>query len=191
KLKSAYLKAESKVLNKDQKQEKEAISVLNNLKNKKDSISTLQNQNLVNNLIGINLEKILTNPGSDVDLFLEEGDIINVPKQPQTVKVSGNVLLPVTAIYTPNKTFKSYISESGGFKRRAVKSSAYVKYANGSVKSTNKLFFLFNNYPSIKPGSEIVVPTDEISRKISLSEILSSTTGLISLALLVFTLTKK
>ena len=189
-LNRSYLKTETKILDKSQKSENEALSVLNTLKIDKDSTSSLQGPNLVNNLIGINLERILLSPGSDIDITLEEGDIVTIPKQPQTVKVSGNVLLPVTAVYTPRKNFKSYISESGGFKKRAVKSSSYVKYANGSVKSTRKLFFFFNNYPNVRPGAEIVVPTDEVNRGITLGEIISSTTGLISFGLLIVTLLK-
>jgi protein involved in polysaccharide export with SLBB domain len=189
-LNRSYLKTETKILDKSQKSESEALSVLNTLKIDKDSTSSLQGPNLVNNLIGINLERILLSPGSDIDITLEEGDIVTIPKQPQTVKVSGNVLLPVTAVYTPRKNFKSYISESGGFKKRAVKSSSYVKYANGSVKSTKKLLFLFNDYPNVTPGAEIVVPTDEVNRGITLGEIISSTTGLISFGLLIVTLLK-
>ena len=189
-LNRSYLKTEAKITEKSRKGEIEALTILSTLKIDKDSIPSQQDPAMVNNLIGINLEKILLSPRSDIDITLEEGDIVTIPKQPQTVKVSGNVLLPVTAVYTPRKNFKSYISESGGFKKRAVKSSSYVKYANGSVKSTKKLLFLFNDYPSVTPGAEIVVPTDEVGRGITLGEIVSSTTGLISFGLLIVTLLK-
>ncbi len=179
-----------KNLNNSNKRNAAGLSALNKLTSKGDSSSLESDTIAVNNLVGIDLDKILLQPGSDIDLFLELGDLINVPKQPQTVKISGNVLLPVTAVYTPRKSFKSYISESGGFKRRALKGSSYVKYANGSVKSTKKLLFLFNDYPGVKPGAEIVVPTDESARKITLSEIIGSTTGLISFGLLILTLLK-
>ena len=88
------------------------------------------------------------------------------------------------------KKDRGFDKKSGGFKKRAVKSSSYVKYANGSVKSTRKLLFLFNDYPSVRPGAEIVVPTDEVARGITLAEIISSTTGLISFGLLIVTLLK-
>lgn len=169
--------------------EMQSLKALNKLKNP-DEVDSLSNENIteVNNLVGIDLEKILSKPGTDADLFLEEGDLIRIPKQPQTVKISGNVLLPVTAIYSQRKNFKSYISESGGFKQKAAKSRAYVKYANGSVKSTRKLFVFFNDYPRVRPGSEIVVPDNEYARKVTFGEILGSTSGLISLVLLSLTL---
>lgn len=158
------------------------------LQNKRDSVQTDSVQ--VNDLVGIDLEKILKNPGSDIDLFLEEGDVINIPKQPQTVKVTGNVLLPVTAIYTPRKGFKSYISESGGFKQNAARRRSYVKYANGSVKSTRKALLFFNDYPRVTPGAEIVVPENLLVKKVSVQEVLGISTGLISTILLVLTLTR-
>jgi protein involved in polysaccharide export with SLBB domain len=168
-----------------------SLRALNKLKNSNEIVSETKDTVEVNNLVGIDLERILEKPGTDIDLFLEEGDLVNVPKQLQTVKISGNVLLPVTAIYTPQKGFKSYISESGGFKQRAAKSRSYVKYANGSVKSTKKLLLFFNDYPRITPGSEIVVPVNEQARKLTLGEIMGTTTGLITLALLAFTLVNR
>jgi len=88
---------------------------------------------------------------------LEEGDILRVPKQLQTVKVSGEVLSPVTVVYSNNKGFKQYISQAGGFSQRALRKRSYVVYANGSARSTSRFLF-FNNYPKIKPGAEIFVP---------------------------------
>lgn len=158
------------------------------LLNKRDSVQT--DSVPVNDLVGIDLEKILKNPGSDIDLFLEEGDVINIPKQPQTVKVTGNVLLPVTAIFIPKQGFKSYISQSGGFKQNAARRRSYVKYANGSVKSTRKALLFFNNYPRVTPGSEIVVPENLVVKKVSVQEVLGISTGLISTILLVLTLTR-
>lgn len=114
-------------------------------------------QSLNNSYVGINMTEILKNPGNISDLILEEGDILRVPKQLQTVKVSGEVLSPVTVVYSSNKGFKQYISQAGGFSQRALRKRSYVVYANGSARSTSKFLF-FNNYPKIKPGSEIFVP---------------------------------
>lgn len=169
--------------------EDKAFSALGKLR--ENAVSSSSDTVEVNKLVGIDLDKILKNPGSDIDLFLEEGDLISVPKQPQTVKVTGNVLLPGTAIYTPTKGFMNYISESGGFKQNAAKRRAYVKYANGSVKATQRTLLFFNSYPRITPGAEIVVPKNENVRKVSVQEVLGVTTGLITTILLALTLIKK
>src|SRR5690606_11685050 len=67
-------------------------------------------RNFNNDFVGINLERVIEKPGRRGDLILEDGDIIRVPKELQTVKVSGEVLAPSTAIYAPNKGFKQYIN---------------------------------------------------------------------------------
>ncbi len=149
-------------------------------KDTKDSaLIDLENVITRNNFVGINLEEILSKPGNKKDLFLQDGDIINVPIQLQTVKVSGEILSPNTVIYSKNKTFKSYISNAGGFSIDALKRRSYIIYANGSVRSTKK-FFLFNNYPIVKTGSEIFVPKNLDKRKLTAGEIVGITSGIAS-----------
>ncbi|PPL00832.1 SLBB domain-containing protein [Parapedobacter indicus] len=144
-------------------------------------------KNIDNDLVGINLEYILKKPGYRGDLILEDGDVIHVPKELQTVKVSGEVLAPSTAVYSPSKGFRQYISQAGGFSSRALRESVYVLYANGSVKSTNRFLF-FNNYPPIKPGAEIFVPQKEVKPSIGVQQWLGFGTGIASLAAIIVTI---
>lgn len=112
---------------------------------------------LGSDLVGIDLIKIMKSPGSKYDLLMEDGDVIRVPKQLQTVKVTGEVLRPTNIVYSPNKSMKQYINGAGGFTYNANKKSAYIQYANGSVDAGSKFLF-FNNYPAVKPGAEIFIP---------------------------------
>lgn len=149
-----------------------------------------QAEEVVRNInVGISLDKILSSPRSDYDLIMEEGDIIIIPKQLQTIKVSGEVLSPVTIIYEKGKGFKSYISRSGGFSDRSLKRRAYILYANGSVKSTRKILF-FNQYPSVNPGAEIYVPKKANKRPISAAEIVGISSGLASLVVIILNIVK-
>ncbi|MDF3079031.1 MAG: capsule biosynthesis protein [Sphingobacteriaceae bacterium] len=151
----------------------------------KDSVDIAQQQVILQNTyVGINLEKILEKPGSKADLILEEGDILRVPKQLQTVKVTGEVLFPVTTIYNQGKGFKQYISEAGGFSDKSLKRRAYVLYANGSVRSTKKFLF-FNNYPVIKPGAEVFVPQRGERNKLTAQELVGIVSGVVSTGALV------
>lgn len=144
-------------------------------------------RNIDNDLVGINLERIILKPGYRGDLILEDGDVIHVPKELQTVKISGEVLAPSTAVYSPSKGFNQYISQAGGFSSRALRKSVYVLYANGSVKSTNRFLF-FNNYPPIKPGAEIFVPQKEAKLPIGAQQWLGFGTGIASLAAIIVTI---
>ncbi len=151
----------------------------------KDSVDISKQQLLLRNVhVGINLDEILSQPKSKYDLILEEGDILRVPKQLQTVKVSGEVLFPVTTIFSSGKSFKQYISQAGGFSEKSLKQRSYIIYANGSVKSTKKFLF-FNNYPVVKPGAEIYVPKRAESKRLSAGEIVGITSGLASLGAIV------
>jgi protein involved in polysaccharide export with SLBB domain len=124
----------------------------------KDTLKTEVEQKLIqSDLVGIDLRRILQKPYSKLDLIVEDGDIIRVPKQLQTVKVTGEVLNPNSIVYAPNKNFKQYLNGAGGFTSNALKNGAYVKYANGSVEAARKFLF-FNNFPKVKPGAEILVP---------------------------------
>lgn len=107
--------------------------------------------------IGINLQKILDDPGSDEDILVQEGDLLRIPKQLETVRLQGELMLPTTVKYRDERNFQDYISEAGGFTDKSQRRKSYVVYANGSVDRTRKFMF-FNIYPRVEPGSEIIVP---------------------------------
>ncbi|TZF86442.1 capsule biosynthesis protein (plasmid) [Pedobacter sp. BS3] len=137
-----------------------------------------------NDYVGINLGRILEKPGSKYDLFLEDGDILTVPKQLQTIKVRGEVLSPVTVLYSTGKGFRQYIANAGGFSTKALKKRAYIIYANGSVQSTKKFLF-FNNYPAVRPGAEIFVPTKPERKHLTTGETIGLASAIASLGAIV------
>jgi protein involved in polysaccharide export with SLBB domain len=170
----------------DQEKEQLKIQQFKKIQKNANDSSTLDLENLTirNSFIGINLTRILEEPNTKQDLFLEDGDILNVPKELQTVKVSGEVLSPNTVVYNKNKTFKSYILSAGGFGENAKKRRSYVIYANGAVKSTKKFLF-FNNYPVVRTGAEIFVPENAEKRKLTAAEGVGILAGLASLGAIV------
>ena len=137
--------------------------------------------------IGIDLAEILQNPKSKYDLILQSGDTLRIPKELQTVKLSGELLYPVSARYDENKGFSSYISQAGGFTKEADKKRSYIVYANGAVDRTRKFLF-FNNYPKVKPGAEIIVPTKPERQGLSPQAWISIGTGLATLTLTIVTI---
>lgn len=138
-------------------------------------------------LLGINLNQIIKSPGSRYDLFLEEGDIIKIPKQLQTVQLFGEVFFPKKVRFTSTSNFREYIRSAGGFTSKAMKKGSYVVYPNGEVKSTRKVLF-FNSFPKIKPGSEIYVPARGPRKGLSTQEAVGLTTGIASIALILVTI---
>lgn len=140
-------------------------------------------------IVGIDLNKILKKPGSRADLHIQDGDILRIPSEKQTVLVSGEVLYPVRLKFEKHKSFKRYISGAGGFGPQALRRHAYVVYANGTARATRNCV-LFKWYPDVQPGSEIVVPQKDNRKPVSAVEIASITTSITSLMILVITLLK-
>ncbi|MFN3588134.1 MAG: SLBB domain-containing protein [Spirosomataceae bacterium] len=118
--------------------------------------------------IGIDLKRILANPGSSNDMVLQEGDIIRIPKRLETVRVQGEVLYPTSIKYSGTK-LRAYISRAGGFTKRSLRGRSYVLYANGSVDRTRR-FMGVNIYPRIEPGSEIIIPQKVVNTQQQISQ---------------------
>lgn len=154
-----------------------------------DTSNAKQIVNEPNEYVGIDLVKILANPGGVDDLFLEQNDILYVPKQLQTVTVKGQISSPVTTAFKHRKGFKYYISSAGGFTSKAARKRAYVRYANGSTKSAKRILFM-NMYPSVKPGSEIFIPENPNKKPFSITELVGVTTSLLTLYLLINSVAK-
>jgi polysaccharide biosynthesis/export protein len=108
-------------------------------------------------IIAINFLKILQNPEVKDNLLLVGGDNLNIPRENQTVKLTGEVLNPVSIAFSSGFTTKDYIAQAGGFTDKASKRRVYVKYANG-ISDKTKTFLFFTTYPKIVQGSEIIVP---------------------------------
>lgn len=158
-------------------------SAINSRKNQlleKDSLLTYSSNSKYES-IGINFNDISEKSN---DLLLEDGDIIVIPKKLETVKSNGELLYPNILKFKSNKSFNYYISLSGGYGNNAKKSKSYVIYPNGNVARTKK-FLIFNIYPKIEPGSEIIVPK-KIKRSTSdMNSILNYSTTLATLFLVI------
>jgi protein involved in polysaccharide export with SLBB domain len=120
--------------------------------------------------IGIDLVRIMKNPGSNEDMVLQDGDIIRIPKRLETVRVQGEVLYPTTIKYLNMKGFRHYISNAGGFTKKSLKSKSYILYANGSVDRTRRFLFV-NVYPKVAPGSEIIIPQKTITTQNQIAQV--------------------
>lgn len=149
-------------------------------KDNKDSISTksLDLEKTYN--VGIELDKAIRYPGSDYDIVLREGDVLIIPEYDNTVKINGAVMYPNTVVYKKGEKISYYINQAGGYSDTAKKKKSFVIYMNGTVskiKASDRL--------AIQPGCEIVVPTKDQSRRLSLPEIISLGTSITSMASLI------
>lgn len=121
----------------------------------KDSTLTFSDMDF--DVVGINLARILENPGSKHDIFIHPGDELVIPREMQTVKISGEVLNPLSVTYQKGQGLRHYVDQGGGFSSKAKRNKVYVIYANG-VASSTKNFLFFRNFPDVTAGAEVIVP---------------------------------
>lgn len=169
-----------------EKEDDELTAVNPNAKNKalakvsQQGVSTPEIE--PSDLVGIELNKILSNPYQRGDLLVLDGDIITVPKELETVKVMGEVLNPNNVVYVKGKSLKYYVNQAGGFTDNALKKRVFVQYANGAVKGKD------GGYPEVKPGAEIVVPKRAPKEKMNVQAWVGLGTGIASLAAIIVSL---
>jgi len=89
-------------------------------------------------------------------MILLPGDSVYVPRVISYVEVAGAVNNPQFISYN-GRRFKYYINAAAGTTENARLKGAYIKYPDGLNRPVRHFLF-FRNYPSVKPGSKIVVP---------------------------------
>jgi len=96
----------------------------------------------------------------NLEIFLEDGDTISVPKNSQSVSVIGEINSPNTHLFDASITIEDYIQLSGGKTNFADEDGVYVIKANGNVvKEEGSAFFRQNRF-ILEPGDTIVVPIE-------------------------------
>ena len=114
---------------------------------------------------------------TSMNTILFDGDSIEVPKNPNSINVFGEVLNPIAFAYKENITTKSAIERAGGYKKLADKRKVYVIRVNGIVKKANRNIFTGNI--KLQPGDTIVVPRKNITNN-PLLDVLTPITNVIS-----------
>ncbi|MDZ7900882.1 MAG: SLBB domain-containing protein [Arcicella sp.] len=135
--------------------------------------------------IAVDLDIIIKNPLAQENLLLLKGDRLFIPRVLETVKLSGELLNPISVAYRPNLSVKDYISQAGGFTDKAARRRVFVKYANGFSDKT-KTFLFFTTYPKVEQGAEIIIPAvlDDGNTKMSTAEKVAILGAVSSIALI-------
>ncbi|MBR6286132.1 MAG: SLBB domain-containing protein [Bacteroidaceae bacterium] len=180
--KFAYVKGAKLIRTMNDEEKEKLAAALKLAQNSSDSIAQIEISNTY--YIGIDLEKAMKNPGSNYDVVLREGDVLEVPQYNNTVKINGAVMYPNTVTYDEKMTVRDLIHEAGGFSDKAKKRKVYIIYMNGHVKVAR-----LGSSKYVEPGCEIIVPTkSENKNKNVLASVLSAVQGFSSLATMVATL---
>ncbi len=148
-----------------------------------DSLLTLKMDLGYTYPVAVNLEKALAEPGGSEDLVLREGDRLTIPQYSNTVKISGEVVYPISINYKKGEPLSYYIKRAGGYGNLAKKRGAYAIYMNGAVEQLGR-----RSQNNIEPGCEIVIPTKKQGKRMTTGEVMAIASGGASLASVVVAL---
>ena len=114
---------------------------------------------------------------AELDVVLEPGDRLFMPKRPNSVLVTGDVLNPGALQFVSGNDAHSYIRQAGDLQRSADRDGVFVVYPDGAAQPIS--LGVWNYRPvQVPPGSTIVVPKnpapfDVLSFSTSLAQVLS------------------
>ena len=134
--------------------------------------------------VAINLDEALANPGSASDIILRDNDQLIVPQYNGTVKISGEVMYPISINYKKGAGLSYYIKRAGGYNQTAGKKNTYAMYMNGAVEQLGR----HASSKDIEPGCEIVVPTKKKRDGLSTAEIMILGTSTVSISSMIISL---
>lgn len=96
----------------------------------------------------------------NLDLLLEPGDSLFIPKRPSSVTVSGEVLNPGSFQFRSGLGYGDYLRMAGGTTQSADSGNAFIVLPDGSAVPTSESWLTFSSGGHIPPGSTIIVPRD-------------------------------
>jgi protein involved in polysaccharide export with SLBB domain len=133
--------------------------------------------------VGLDLERVLRDPGFRDNLILLVGDSLHVPLYQPVVQVEGSVNSPVGVSFVSGQSADYYVDRAGGFARRADKKRTYIVQPNGSVVRRGE---------RVEPGARVVVPekpADE--QRANVAQVMATTMAFLASILSIVVLAKQ
>ena len=111
---------------------------------------------------------VVANKGEIANIRLQDGDVITLPERPDSLLISGEVLVPQSVIYSAGQNASDYINRAGGLSAQADVERILVVRLNGEVRQASEI--------TLKPGDEILVlpkvPTKNLQMAVSITQIM-------------------
>ncbi len=107
----------------------------------------------------VETDPLVLSRSPELDILMEAGDQLFIPKRPSSVTVSGEVLNPGAIQYAAGLKTEHYIEMAGGVGQSGDDNKVFVVFPDGSARPVSISYW---NYDSreIPPGSTVVVPRD-------------------------------
>jgi protein involved in polysaccharide export with SLBB domain len=96
----------------------------------------------------------------EMNMLLDDGDHLHIPKRTLSVRVSGEVMNPASLLFNDNFDPQDYIRQAGGTTYYADRKRSFVVYPDGSAHPIGRSSWNNSSQAMIIPGSTIIVPRD-------------------------------
>ena len=117
----------------DNEPDKKALEA--SIANQQAELVRMQTASATGRMAGVRFADALTGAeGSDIPLA--DGDLIEIPPIPHSIRVVGEVMAPGSTVFEAGQRPADIISRSGGFTRQADRDYLFVVRADGSVVAT-------------------------------------------------------
>lgn len=108
--------------------------------------------------VGIDLPRVLDDPGFRDNIVLMGGDSIHIPEFDPVVMVRGAVNSPGAVAFEPGKNLDWYVDRAGGYTQTGDQGHAYVTQPNGEREGVKRRAVFSDRVPRPKPGAVVFVP---------------------------------
>lgn len=119
----------------DADDEESKADAARNLARQEAELVQLRTATATGRMAGVDLVRILDGEVS-ADQVLQDGDRIELPAKPGSVRILGEVMVPGSLVFMPGLSAKELIRRSGGTTRQADEDAVFVVRADGSVVAT-------------------------------------------------------
>ncbi len=108
--------------------------------------------------VGIDLARVLDEPGFRDNIVLMGGDSLDIPEFDPVIMVRGSVNSPGPVAFEPGKNLDWYVDRAGGYTQTGDQGHAYVTQPNGEREGVKRKPIFADKVPRPKPGAVVYVP---------------------------------
>jgi protein involved in polysaccharide export with SLBB domain len=103
-------------------------------------------------VMAIDFVELFESDNMTYNIVLKDGDVIYVPRQRETINLTGQVELPGLITHQPRKDAEFYINRSGGYSWNADKGQTRV------IKGSSGLWLKPGKAENLEPGDSVFIP---------------------------------
>ncbi len=115
-----------------------------------DTIRFQLDMKLMKPMVSCDFEAALEGGSNNENVYLDHGDVINIPEKPDYVYVFGQVKRPGYVRYTPGKRIDWYIAEAGGATKHSEPERARIITGKNRIWMEDRI---------VKAGEQVYVPS--------------------------------